>query len=87
MDGLCSLAVVVAQHAAEALPAPDITCIPANLVAGIDDPVPQALVIRLSDCLKAEGRSAPSSQDLDLAGLNYGTIKGLQLLEPQQSSQ
>ena len=39
--------MVVAQPATEALPAPDIANLPTNLVPGIDDPVPQALVVPL----------------------------------------
>ena len=39
--------MVVPQHTAEALPAPDIACILTHLVAGIGDPVPKALVIAL----------------------------------------
>ncbi|MFT5108240.1 MAG: hypothetical protein ACI9UA_003883 [Pseudoalteromonas tetraodonis] len=41
------LAVVIPQNATEALPAPDIACIPADFVARFDDPVPKALVVAL----------------------------------------
>ena len=43
---LRALAMVVAQHAAEALPALDIANLPTDLVARIDDPVPQAWWLR-----------------------------------------
>jgi hypothetical protein len=89
---LRSLAVVVSQHAAEALPAPDIAIPLTDLAAGIDDPVFQSLmiaflVIVVDELFQGPLQCSPTEEDhsvetLGLEGSHVAFNLGVQIWTP-----